>query len=110
MGCCRVDTPEREAGLREYLSEFALTTLYTTGDRQHQKIHQLAVMRRIAVGQYGLDDQQAAFRRHRLAALAQDRDRIVIAPIVQYMRQHKGIMPGWKVLEEIAGMKCTARF
>ena len=35
MGCCRVDTPEREAGLREYLVEFALASLDATSDSKH---------------------------------------------------------------------------
>jgi hypothetical protein len=35
MGRRRVDTSEREAGLREYLGKFVLTALDTSGDRKH---------------------------------------------------------------------------
>jgi hypothetical protein len=50
MGRRRVDTSEREAGLREYPGKFVLTALDTAGDRKHEKIHELAVMGHIAVG------------------------------------------------------------
>jgi hypothetical protein len=35
IGRRRVDTSEREAGLREHLGKFVLTALDTAGDRKH---------------------------------------------------------------------------
>ena len=108
MGCCRVNLPEREARLREYLLEFALTALGATSDGKHQKIHELAVVRCIAIGQHSLDDENAALGRQSLTALTQDCDCVVIDPVVQDVRQHIDIVSGWKSLEEIAGTECTA--
>jgi hypothetical protein len=104
----RVDARKCKAGFHKYPVKFALTALNTTSDGEHQEVHELAVVWCITIGQHGLDDEQAALGRQRLTAFAQDGDRVVIAPVVQHMRQHVYIVPGRDTVEKIAGLKPTA--
>src|SRR5256885_1401684 len=99
--CCD-DPAHRKLRHVEERGKFRRGALLTSGDREHQQIHHLAVMRNIAGGQYSLYDQQPAFWRDRLPAVAQDRDALLVIPVVQNMRENIGLVPGRNGCKKIA--------
>ena len=60
-------------------------------------------MRDVAGRQDHFDDQQPAARFHRLPAIDEDRDAIVLVPVMDDVRQQVRITSCWNVLEEIDG-------
>src|SRR5580698_4585673 len=67
------------------------------------------MMRSVAVRKYGLHDQQAAIGSHRATTLLQDRDGLIVFPIVQHMSQQVSIVTGWNVFEEISAEEAATR-
>lgn len=47
---CRVDVQKCETGKRQYLFELMFSAFHAASNREHQKIHELAMMRRAVVG------------------------------------------------------------
>ena len=77
-------------------------SLDAAGHGEHQQIHQLAVMRRVPFGQDRLEYENAPLRRNRLAAVAQDFDRLFVRPVVKHVSQDIDIVAVRHLFEEIA--------
>src|ERR1700754_2020114 len=61
-------------------------------------------MWRVAVGQDRLDDQQLAVRFHDPAAMTEDREALLLAPVVNDVRKDVSVATGRSRLEEISGL------
>src|ERR1044072_5959952 len=105
----RMDLREPESGARQHARELIGAALDAAGDGEHQQVHQLSMMRRVAIRQHGFDDEQPAAGGYRLAAFARDPDRLVVLPVVQAMPERIGVVGGWTALEKISGLERTTR-
>ena len=74
--------------------------LFTAGDRQHHHVNDLAEVRRVALRQHELDDQQLGAPLHRFAAVAENRQALILVPIVNDVRQDVGVPARRNAVEE----------
>src|SRR5215475_11174339 len=95
-----MDLQEPEIGSSEQRCEFFCAALHTPGNRQHHQIYEFAVVGRIASREHGFHDQEPPVFGDRSAAIAQDRQGLLIPPIMQHVREDVSVMPCWQRGEE----------
>jgi hypothetical protein len=71
---------------------------------KHHHIEHFPRMGRIAGWQYHFDDQQSTSGVHRLADMAENRQALIFAPVMDNVREYVSIRTGGDACEEIAGL------
>ena len=72
---------------------------FPAGKGQHDHVEHFAGVRRVPARKSHSDDMQSAVRRHRAAAVAEDRQTLGLGPVVDDMRQQIDAMGGGNAVE-----------
>ena len=93
---------QAETGLTEERAVFGFCAFLASREHQHDDVLHLALMRGIARRQDRLDNQEAAIWWHDFAAVTEDGQTLLFAPVVNDVREQIGVASGGHSLKEIA--------
>src|SRR5512146_3388072 len=97
-----------KATLGKEPGELVARALAAASEDHHVDVEMMGEMRAIVLRQHGFYDEQLGMRRRRGADLSQDRNALLIGPIVENF--HQDVAVGWRqgAAEEIAALKLKA--
>src|SRR5256714_475692 len=97
-----------DAARREQVSPLVLGALTTREQDEHRQVEQFGEAGFVARQDDLLEDDEAGIVGHRPSTRPQDRDRLVVAPVVQDLREDVHVAAGGDFGEEVAADHLTA--
>src|SRR5262249_6602036 len=97
----RHDAAQAESGLPEELGVLVLRPLLAAGHGEHDDVEDFAEVGSVARRQDELHDQERAAFLHRVATVAENREALLLGPVVDDMREDVGVAAGRNALEEV---------
>src|SRR5580704_4141338 len=107
-GPCWNNLRQLETRSFKKLAELLFCAFPPVGRHHHQDVHDLTRMRFVARGENRIDNEDASLLVHRLAAVAQNFQAPLIAPVMENPLENVDVSSLWQGLEKVPTGDLTA--